>query len=124
MYYFLNPLKFIPANNCSPILMYYRSKDIKLVQHYDLFCHPVQLPFSVTSHMPEYFDDPETFNPERFAKESARQVVINPWRMREGYGSRSVCVCVCVCYHASCYIPSLYNANKAPSSRYELCGFR
>ena len=23
--------------------------------------------------------------------------VINPRRMREGYGSRSVCVCVCVC---------------------------
>ena len=34
--------------------------------------------------------------------------------MREGYGSRSVCVCVCVCYHASCYIPGLYDANKAP----------
>ena len=33
--------------------------------------------------------------------------IINPRRMREGYGSRSVCVCVCVsvCYHASCYIP-------------------
>ena len=30
---------------------------------------------------------------------------INPRRMREGYGSRSVCVSVC--YHASCYIPRL-----------------
>ena len=29
--------------------------------------------------------------------------LINPWRMREGYGSRSVCVCLS--YHASCYIP-------------------
>ena len=31
--------------------------------------------------------------------------VVNPWRMREGYGSCSVCVSVC--YHASCYIPRL-----------------
>ena len=39
------------------------------------------------------------------------KVVINPRRMRDGYGSRSVCVClsVClsVCYHANCYIPRL-----------------
>ena len=34
--------------------------------------------------------------------------------MCEGYGSRSVCVCVCVCYHASCYIPGLFVANKVP----------
>ena len=40
--------------------------------------------------------------------------VINPRRMREGYGSRFVCVCVCVCvclsvcYRTSCYIPRLY----------------
>ena len=37
--------------------------------------------------------------------------IINPRRMREGYGSRSVCVCVCVClsvcYHTNCYIPRL-----------------
>ena len=32
-------------------------------------------------------------------------LIINPRRMREGYGSRSVCVSVC--YHASCYIPHL-----------------
>ena len=25
-----------------------------------------------------------------------------------------VCVCVCVWYHASCYIPGLYDANKVP----------
>ena len=25
-----------------------------------------------------------------------------------------VSVCVCVCYHASCYIPGLYDANKVP----------
>ena len=30
---------------------------------------------------------------------------INPRRMREGYGSWSVCLSVC--YHASCYIPRL-----------------
>ena len=24
-------------------------------------------------------------------------LIFNPWRMREGYGSRFVCVCVCVC---------------------------
>ena len=46
--------------------------------------------------------------------------VINPRRMREGYGSRFVCVsvylcvCVCVCYHTSCYIPRLYVENKVP----------
>ena len=33
-------------------------------------------------------------------------VLINPQRMREGYGSRSVCLSVC--YRASCYIPRLY----------------
>ena len=31
--------------------------------------------------------------------------VINPRRMREGYGSWFVCLSVC--YHASCYIPRL-----------------
>ena len=37
----------------------------------------------------------------------------NPWHMREGYGSRSVCECVClsVCYG---YIPHLYVENKVP----------
>ena len=42
--------------------------------------------------------------------------IINPRRMREGYGSRSVCkwVSVCVCYRASCYIPVLYVENKVP----------
>ena len=44
-------------------------------------------------------------------------LLINPRRMREGYGSRSVCVyvCVCVCVYVcvtSCYIPVLYDANK------------
>ena len=38
--------------------------------------------------------------------------VVNPRRMRKGYGSRFVCVCVCVClsvcYRTSCYIPCLY----------------
>ena len=39
--------------------------------------------------------------------------MINPRRMREGYGSRSVCLCVCVCvcvsvcYRTSGYIPCL-----------------
>ena len=32
--------------------------------------------------------------------------------MCEGYGSSSVCVCVC--YHANCYMPGLYDANKVP----------
>ena len=43
-------------------------------------------------------------------------VVINPRRMREGYGSRfvSVYVCVCVCYRASCYIPRLYVESRVP----------
>ena len=31
------------------------------------------------------------------------KTVINPRRMREGYGSRFVCVCVCVCV---CLLPS------------------
>ena len=37
-------------------------------------------------------------------------MLINPRRMCEGYGSRSMCACVCVCvyYHASCHIPRLY----------------
>ena len=36
-------------------------------------------------------------------------ILINPWCMREGYGSL-LCMCVCVClsvYHASYYIPHL-----------------
>ena len=37
-------------------------------------------------------------------------VIINPQRMCEWYGSRSVCVCYC----ASCYIPVLYVENKVP----------
>ena len=47
-------------------------------------------------------------------------LVVNPRRMREGYGSRFVCVCVCVsvcvcvCYHTSCYIPHLYIDIKVP----------
>ena len=34
-------------------------------------------------------------------------LIFNPWRMRKGYSSHSVCVCVClsVCYQASSYIP-------------------
>ena len=41
--------------------------------------------------------------------------ILNPRRMREGYGSRSVClsVCLCVCYCASCYIPGLYVKSEA-----------
>ena len=41
---------------------------------------------------------------------SSTAVLINPWRMREGYGSRFVCVC---CYCASCYIPHLYVQSEA-----------
>ena len=37
-------------------------------------------------------------------------LIINPQRMREGYGSRSVCVC----YRASGYILRLYVENKVP----------
>ena len=35
--------------------------------------------------------------------------IINPRRMRGGYGSHRVCMCVCVsvCPRASCYIPRL-----------------
>ena len=35
--------------------------------------------------------------------------IINPRRMRGGYGSHCVCLCVClsVCPHASCYMPRL-----------------
>ncbi len=36
-------------------------------------------------------------------------LVINPRRMREGYGSRSVCECVC--YRATSYIPGLQVSN-------------
>ena len=39
---------------------------------------------------------------ERINMDSA---IINPQRMREGYGSWFVCLSVC--YHASCYIPCL-----------------
>ena len=45
---------------------------------------------------------------------TAEVALINPRRMRKGYGSRSVCVCVSVCYRASCYIPRLYVENKVP----------
>ena len=36
--------------------------------------------------------------------------IINPWRMREGYGSPFVHIC----YHTSCHIPRLYIDNKVP----------
>ena len=39
--------------------------------------------------------------------------LVNPRRMREGYGSRSVCVCLSVCYRTSCYIPHLYVQSEA-----------
>ena len=39
-------------------------------------------------------------------------LLINPQRMHEGYGSHSVCLCVC--YRTSCYIPRLYVENKVP----------
>ena len=38
--------------------------------------------------------------------------IVNPRRMREGYGSRSVCESVC--YRASGYIPRLYVENNVP----------
>ena len=41
-----------------------------------------------------------------FSLPSLLTSLINPRRMHEGYGSRSVCLCVC--YRASCYIPRLY----------------
>ena len=40
--------------------------------------------------------------------------LVNPLRMRKGYGSRFVSVYVCVCYHASYYIPRFYVVNKVP----------
>ena len=40
--------------------------------------------------------------------------LVNPPRMREGYGSRFVSVYVCVCYHASYYIPRFYVVKKVP----------
>ena len=50
--------------------------------------------------------------------------VINPRRMREGYGSHSVCLCVCVCvsvcrpvcYRTSSYIPCSYVESRVPLS--------
>ena len=45
-------------------------------------------------------------------------IIINPWRMHEGYSSHCVSewVSVCVCYCASCYIPGLYVQNEVASS--------
>ena len=44
--------------------------------------------------------------------------IFNPRRMREGYGSHSVCLCVCVClsvcYRTSGYIPCLYVESRVP----------
>ena len=44
------------------------------------------------------------------------KIVINPRRMREGYGSRSVCVCVCLCVCVCYHVRQLLHtdANKAP----------
>ena len=44
--------------------------------------------------------------------------IVNPRRMREGYGSLRVsrCVCLSVCYLASCFIPRLYVENMVPLS--------
>ena len=59
--------------------------------------------------------------------------LINPWHIREGYGSRSVSVsvCLCVCYHANCYIRTLFFRQNSGVIRlsvlfstYALCGFR
>ena len=50
--------------------------------------------------------------------------IINPRRMREGYGSRFVCVCVSVCYRTSCYIPRLYvqlRHHRVPCRLLKLC---
>ena len=43
------------------------------------------------------------------------RALVNPQHMHEEYGSRSVLVCVYLLnYHASCYIPGSYVANKMP----------
>ena len=38
---------------------------------------------------------------------NALHIIIYPWCMHEGYGSRSV-LFVCVCYRASCYIATWF----------------
>ena len=37
--------------------------------------------------------------------QTALRYIINPQRMRNGYGSRSVCVCVTVTTPAATYVP-------------------
>jgi hypothetical protein len=41
----------------------------------------------------------------QWSGEYVHAVLINPWRMREGYGSRSLCERVCC--RATCYVPRL-----------------
>ena len=45
-------------------------------------------------------------------------LLVNPWRMREGYGSRCVFVCVSVCVSATAlaasYVHQLHIENKVP----------
>ena len=48
--------------------------------------------------------------------------------MHEGYSSRSLCVCLSVCYHASRYIPGIYNASSKQGAitllkHFNVCGF-
>ena len=64
--------------------------------------------------MPFFTVDPPLPPPAQKMEFQEYVAIINRRRMRKGYDSRSVCVCAYVCYHASCYIPGLYDANKAP----------
>ena len=68
----------------------------------------------------------------KFLHSRVSLVIINPRRMREGYGSRSVWVRVSVTTLAATYLHVLYVENKVPfigflsyiDTMYALCGFR
>ena len=44
---------------------------------------------------------------------TAYSVLVNSWRMREGYGSRSVCVHVCVCVSVCACLLLLHTSFKS-----------
>ena len=44
-----------------------------------------------------------------YRKKEKMDIIIDPWLMHKGYGSRCVCV-----LRTSCYIPRLYVENKVP----------
>ena len=61
---------YIPEGTQISVL-HYISVIIEIAVYLYIHCsNAMQLPTSVMCHMPQYFDDPDTFNPSRFDPEN------------------------------------------------------